>query len=186
MRTIPVICIMLLLTSCPKKQVLPMADDSPIIISGGSTVLENPNATLTSSQDAEVTTVSHMPKALGFLCDPDPTKPNPCATVCPQGANTTRCRVDNLDTHNNWDLLLCEKASCSGNGDVRMDWIASNSFKVKIHANNGSLKNPNPGQIEHAGPSLQSAKLALHGGGNPTYDFSSCTTGQTCLIISYK
>jgi hypothetical protein len=194
MRTIPLICALLLLTSCHKPQVGPLADDSPIIISDGSTAIQNPNFTQKQPQDAEITTVTHVAKALGFVCDPSsPTSPNSCATApqCTQGGptNTTRCRVDNLDSHPQWDLALCEgTASCSGNGDARVQWSNTGSLKVKIHTDKGNFTYPNPDLLVHGTAALQSAKLALHGGGNPTYDFSGCppkATGQPCLIVLY-
>jgi hypothetical protein len=200
MRTIPLICALLLLTSCHQPQVGPLqvgplADDSPIIISGGSTLIGNPNFTLRGDQDAEITTVTHTARALGFLCDPaSATSLTSCATAppCPQGANTTRCRVDNLDAHNNWDLALCDLTTpCSANGDLRVQWISGGAhLKVHIHkvasGPADAFQYPSTDLLVHpVAPSLHDAKLALHGGGNPTYDFSNCTKGQTCLAILF-
>src|ERR1019366_159736 len=191
MRTIPLICALLLLTSCHKPQVGPLADDSPIIISGGSTEIQNPNFTQRGKQDAEITTTTHVSKALAFLCDP---KTTDCTTliVCPQSGLpiTSQCRVDNLDSHPQWDLALCEgKTSCSGNGDVRVQWFNVAHLQVKIHkdqADHVDFTYPSQDLLVHpVSPALQSARLELHGGSNPTYNFSGCPPKKLCLAVLY-
>ena len=200
MRTILLICALLLLTSCQKPGGLQTGDDSPIIISGGSTNIRNPKFTQKDPQEAEITTTAHTAKVLAYRCDPTATDCK-AVSVCPQTSSasspiTTTCRVDNLDTHNNWDLALCDLTTpgCSPNGDVRVQWISGgNHLKVHIHkvapGHTDDFQYPPASQdlLVHPGtPALHDAILTLHGGANPTYYFSGCPTGpQTCLAILY-
>jgi hypothetical protein len=188
MRTITLICALLVLASCggsPEAQKkddfhgTSNADSSPIIISDGSTLVKHGKpgrdhfTDKNPTKDDEIKAVNYAPKALGYLCDPSshPPSANTCASVleCPKDPTvpTGACKVVFPSNTEWWDLSLCENStSCSGNGTVRVKWIKADPESMKIHSNgnNFSYKNATASdgaELKHviSGQVLQSAKL---------------------------
>ena len=156
MRTITLICALLLLASCggspeaqkrqePAKKddfhATSNADSSPIIISDGSIRITHKNPDqdhfrVRGQKHAVIKLQNHQPYTVGYRCNAGVD----CVSKCPYTAGspstpTTACYVDVVANVTDWKLVLCEggaSSTCAGSGTVQMKWDANPDAKGNV------------------------------------------------------
>jgi hypothetical protein len=150
MRTITLICALLLLASCggspeaqkrqePTKKddlhATSNADSSPIIISDGSIDMEHTNKNLDfhfhGQKHYSVKENKYQPHFLGFGCTADSQGHSDCTSDCDPNNILPKCKVDiRPNAAKAWALSLCEDLTdCTGR------WTMQTTWQV-IHPNN--------------------------------------------------
>src|ERR1035437_3767970 len=153
MRTITLICALLLLASCggspeaqkrqePTKKddlhATSNADSSPIIISDGSIHIKHrkPNRDHFTDKNPkkreEIKEAHYQPTAFGYKCDPSSDK-NTCVTDCEKDGIAAGCKLTITAATNSWALSLCEdNGACTSPGTVQVEWDRQHPDKMPI------------------------------------------------------
>jgi hypothetical protein len=197
MRTVPLICAMLLFKACqpslspppkaPDEHILGNpADSSPIIISDGQITINHKEPgsyfRVHAPNHASMKLADHNLSILGYGCDPTNLATCSSSTQCTTN-NTAACylNIDPTDSadHNKttWTLYLCDSASCSsGTARITMTWNNTGNDVEKIDMKTTSTftlsgDDSTKGPALLSGSDLMSAQLSVAGSSTTTYNF---------------
>jgi hypothetical protein len=209
MRTITLLCALVLLTSCNKAPAPPdggnvgkhggPTDSSPIKISDDSIRINRPtHFRVHGAKLASVKDLNHAPTYLGYKCSPgDDGATGDCgATQCPTGSTTATpvsaaCYVE-LDDLNAWSMDVRDVSDANVVSVVAtLSWASSSKDTVRIDLPNGyTVQDGSPGvDLLPSANHAKSASLSVNGANTPLYTFS-CPQGSLakpamCAKIGY-
>jgi len=198
MRSITLICALLLLASCGHKNAKPKGPgSSPIIIADGSIMVYHSDLLSLSPTSFVLELPNHRPGLLGYGCDPSIYATiNSCsgASPCTQaanGINASKCQVP-LDPSvlGTWTLSVCDSGStCASTSPVALTWTTDYKDRVNIN----STIAPTVVTAGASGPGLKyftdhlaCARLLVESGAtSTTYDFEFSSGTPHDVRVSY-